>query len=119
LPEAENMKLYGKCNHPFGHGHDYILEVSLQGPVDESTGLMARTADLDMLVERRVLCDFHLRNLNEEIAAFASCVPTTENVAVEIRRLLEGWAEVFPDGPSLERVRLHETRRNIFEISGN
>jgi 6-pyruvoyltetrahydropterin/6-carboxytetrahydropterin synthase len=120
LSEEANDEIYGKCNNPFGHGHDYVLEVSVRGAVDERTGLVVNLVDLDGLVQHRVLNDFHLRNMNTQIPAFTDSVPTTENVAVEIRsRLARNWEDAFPGGlPQLEKIRLFETRKNIIEVVG-
>lgn len=114
--DAENREVYGKCNHPYGHGHDYVLEVSARGPADPGTGQAVDVRKLDRLVRRAVLDDFDHRNLNVEIPVFSKIVPTTENVALEIsRRLSEGWAAEFPAGPALEKVRVHETKNNTVE----
>jgi 6-pyruvoyltetrahydropterin/6-carboxytetrahydropterin synthase len=119
LSEAENREVYGKCNNPMGHGHDYVLEVSVRGPVEEGTGRVADVGALDELVERRVVHAFHLRNLNEEVGEFASTVPTTENLALEIeRRLQSEWRGVFPGPwPMLDGIRIKETKRNSVEIA--
>ena len=119
LSEAENRRVYGKCNHPYGHGHTYALEVSASGPLDCITGRAVDPAALDRLVERRVLAPFDHRNLNVEAPVFASAVPTSENLAVEIlRRLKAEWRVEFPgEWPKLDRVRIAETANNIFEIS--
>lgn len=114
LSEAENQRLYGKCNNPYGHGHNYVVEVTLGGSVDPATGMIANLAELDAYVQEHVLEDFDHRYLNEEIAAFAKTVPTTENVCIEIYNRLRG----FP-GARLERVRIEETSRNSFEYTGD
>jgi 6-pyruvoyltetrahydropterin/6-carboxytetrahydropterin synthase len=121
LGEEENRKLYGKCNNPFGHGHNYVLEVSARGPVDEVSGRAVDVDVLDRLVKGRVLDEFGHRNLNTEVNSFARLVPTSENLAVEIvRRLKDGWHAAFPGGwPRLEKVRIAETPRNIFEIDAD
>jgi 6-pyruvoyltetrahydropterin/6-carboxytetrahydropterin synthase len=117
LSEEENRRLYGKCNNPYGHGHNYEVEVSAGGPLDPY-GRAVDVAALDRLVEREVLAPFDHRNLNREAAAFRELVPTTENLAREIcRRLKRGWPAVFPGPwPRLEKIRIAETARNIFEI---
>ena len=116
--EAENYRLYGKCNNPYGHGHNYVVEVSARGPLDE-TGRAVDTARLDQLVRAQVLDAFEHRNLNTEVPAFRSVVPTSENLGLEIfRRLQASWAMVFPgEWPKLEKVRIAETPRNIFEVT--
>jgi len=118
LSEETNREVYGKCNNPFGHGHDYVLEVSVRGPVDEQTGLVVNLINLDGLVRREVLEDFDHKNINTQIPTFADSVPTTENVALEIRsRLARKWEGTFQDGlPRLERIRLFETRKNIIQV---
>ena len=117
LSDDENRAIYGKCNHPFGHGHNYVLEVTALGPVDES-GYAVDPRALDELIERQVLTPFSHRNLNSDVNSFAGCVPTSENLAVEIcRRLKENWNSAFPGAwPRLDRVRIAETPRNIFEV---
>jgi 6-pyruvoyltetrahydropterin/6-carboxytetrahydropterin synthase len=118
LTDRQNAELYGKCNNPRGHGHNYVLEVSVRGPLDESSGRVVNVAALDGLVEARVLSRVRHRDLNTEAAGLAGTVPTTESLALGIRdALLEGWRVVFPSGvPGLDRVRVHETRKNIFEV---
>ncbi len=118
LTDEENRRVYGKCNNPFGHGHNYVLDVSASGPVDVHTGWAVDIRTLDALVARQVLTPFDHRNLNEDAAAFEKIPPTTENLAVEIcRRLKRNWKEVFPGNwPRFEKVRIAETARNIFEV---
>ena len=118
LSDAENRALYGKCNNPFGHGHDYALEVSVRGPVDAETGRAVDLTALDALVREQVLEPFDHRDLNAEIPAFAERVPTTENLALEIRSRLAGrWPQAFPGaGPALDGIRIQETKRNRFEL---
>src|SRR6478672_8653549 len=87
--DDENDRIYGKCNNPFGHGHDYVLEVSVRGPLDAQTGRIVDLGTLDNLVAREVISQFEHKNLSEEIEAFHAVVATTENLIVEIRRRLD------------------------------
>jgi 6-pyruvoyltetrahydropterin/6-carboxytetrahydropterin synthase len=121
LSGEENRRLYGKCNNPFGHGHNYVLEVSVRGPVDERSGRAVDPAALDGLVRGRVIRRFDHKNLNDEVEEFQRLVPTTENFGLLIRRLLkQEWSSVFPGPwPRLEKVRIAETARNIFEVNEN
>ena len=115
LSPEENLRLYGKCNNPHGHGHDYVLDVTLEGSPDASGQITGREA-LDALVANRVLARLDHKNLNVEVPQLAGAVPTTENVALAVRRMLE------PDWPlsaRLERIRISETDRNIFELETN
>jgi 6-pyruvoyltetrahydropterin/6-carboxytetrahydropterin synthase len=116
LSEEENRRLYGKCNNPYGHGHNYVVEVSARGPLD-AHGRAVDLAVLDDLVAREVLRPFDHRDLNSE-APFADQVPTSENLAREIcRRLKRHWTDAFGGSwPKLHIVRIEETARNIFEI---
>ena len=112
LSAEENKRIYGKCNNPYGHGHNYTLEVTVSGPLDPASGMIANLGDLDPFVEREVLEAFDQKKLNEEVAEFRSAVPTTENVCRAIFRRLQK----FP-AAHLERVRIEETSKNSFEIA--
>jgi len=118
LSEEENRRVYGKCNRPYGHGHNYEVEVSADGPADAATGQALDVPRLDQLVRDQVLEPFGYRNLNADVDAFRAVAPTSENLGVEIcRRLKRNWNTVFPgEWPRLEKVRIAETPRNIFEI---
>jgi|SRR6185312_12075214 len=117
LSDEENRETYGKCNNPWGHGHNYEVEVTVRGKVDPRTGRAIDLAVLDALAEAEILAPFRYRNLNQELAAFREVVPTTENLGLEVdRRLREAWTKAFADGPSLEKVRIWETERNICEV---
>ena len=113
LSEEENVRVFGKCANPYGHGHNYVLEVSVSGDVDPATGMIANLADLDSFVEREVIEVFDHHSMNEDVAAFRDVVPTTENLCIEIFKRLER----FPKA-KLERVRVQETSNNSFEHEG-
>src|SRR3954471_19315523 len=110
MSAAENVVTYGKCNNPYGHGHNYALEVTVSGPVDPGTGMVCNLVDLDRCVDREVLSRYHLENLNVK-QEFAVTVPTTENLCIEVFNILQ---RCFPNA-HLERVRLEETMMNSFE----
>ena len=113
MSAEENLVTYGKCNNPYGHGHNYALEVTVSGPVDANTGMVCNLVDLDGFVEREVLERYDLQNLNT-LQEFAQQVPTTENLSVEIYEILQrGFQKAH-----LERVRLEETMMNSFEYTG-
>lgn len=121
LSEDENLRVYGKCAYPYGHGHNYQLEVSLLGPADVTSGRAADPAVLDGLVAAQALKPFEHRNLNVEVESFREVVPTSENLGIEIcRRLKREWRSAFPgEWPKLEKIRIEETPRNIFEIKAD
>ena len=114
LSEEENKRVYGKCSNPYGHGHNYVVEVTVTGPVDPETGMIANLAELDPFVQGEVIEPFDQKFLNEEVAEFREQVATTENVCREIFRRLKS----FPLA-RLERVRVEETSKNSFEIEAD
>jgi 6-pyruvoyltetrahydropterin/6-carboxytetrahydropterin synthase len=118
LSEAENRDVYGKCNNPYGHGHDYVLDVVVAGEIDPRTGRVMALPQLDLFVHNVILSKMNRRNLNTEVEEFAVAVPTTENLAAVVARRLESaWRTAFPGHPArLEKVRIHETKNNIFEV---
>ena len=117
LSEDENTRLYGKCNNPFGHGHDYVLEVTAEGQPDSETGQIVRVADLDSLVQNCVLRLFAERNINLDVPEFRELVPTTENIAKVIAELIRSnWKTYISDSARLRRVHVQETDRNGFEV---
>ncbi len=105
LSPEENRRLFGKCNNPHGHGHNYTLEVTVVGEVDARTGMILDVKDLKAAIEKEVLAAMDHRFLNKEVPVFAEKIPTTENLAVEI------WRRLAPNLPAgrLYRVRLYET----------
>jgi len=113
LTAEENRAAYGKCNNPHGHGHNYVVEVMVGGMVNGETGMVMNLADLDRVVNERVVERFDHRNLNLD-PVFEKRVPTTENFSLALVEILR---EALPQG-SLEHVRIEETENNFFECSG-
>ena len=118
LSEDENRATFGKCNNPFGHGHNYVVEVTLSGPLDPKTGMVVNLADLDLFAQREVLDLFDHANLNT-LEAFRDRVTTTENVCVEMWSIFSRFAESI-DHPQLrlERIHIEETGNNSFDYFG-
>jgi 6-pyruvoyltetrahydropterin/6-carboxytetrahydropterin synthase len=118
LTPAENASLFGKCNNPFGHGHNYALEVTVSGDVDPETGCILPITKLDRLVEENILRAFAHRNLNIDVPEFARLVPTTENMAlVVVETLQRNWPNYISENHArLARVYIKETERNSFEV---
>ena len=113
MSEGENAAIYGKCNNPYGHGHNYTLEVTVSGPVDQSTGMVCNLTDLDGFVHNEILERFDLQNLNT-LPEFAENVPTTENLCIAIYDILQrGFKHAH-----LQKVRFEETMMNSFEYWG-
>jgi 6-pyruvoyltetrahydropterin/6-carboxytetrahydropterin synthase len=117
LSAEENARLYGKCNNPLGHGHNYVLEVTVAGPIDPATGRVYDLARLDRAVRAEVLERFDETNLNLDVENFRTRVPTTENICMEIFELLRPHVEGGGGqaGARLSGVRLEETNSNFIE----
>jgi 6-pyruvoyltetrahydropterin/6-carboxytetrahydropterin synthase len=114
LSDEENRRLFGKCNSPNHHGHNYELAVRITGPIDPRTGYVIDLGALSSLVEHEVLDRFDHRNLNLDVDLFATLNPTAEHIAVTIYELLRPRVE-----PHLDlHVTLHETPRNAVEYPG-
>jgi 6-pyruvoyltetrahydropterin/6-carboxytetrahydropterin synthase len=109
----ENQAVYGKCNNPHGHGHNYSLEVTVSGQVDQRTGMVCNLVDLDSFVHEKILERFGHQNLNM-LEEFQGTVPTTENLCVEVFGVLQRdfhFAQV-------DKIRVEETMLNSFEYAG-
>jgi 6-pyruvoyltetrahydropterin/6-carboxytetrahydropterin synthase len=109
----ENARIYGKCANPAGHGHDYAIEVTVAGPIEPRSGSILPRAELDALVDARVVGRFGHRMLNED-PAFRTLVPTAENICAVIHEELA--PPIAATGARLVRVRVEETRRNAFTL---
>ena len=110
LSDAENQNVYGKCANPYGHGHNYTVEVTVGGEIDRVTGMVMDLTQLDGCVKREVLEPFDRQNLNT-LECFREVVPTTENLVLEIRKRLETALA----GKFVLHVRVEETSNNFFE----
>jgi 6-pyruvoyltetrahydropterin/6-carboxytetrahydropterin synthase len=113
MSDAENQAVYGKCNNPHGHGHNYCVEVTVAGQIDPRTGMVCNLVDLDSFVHEKILERFDHQNLNT-LAEFQGTVPTTENLCVEVFDILE---ENFHHA-QVDKVRIEETMLNSFEYAG-
>jgi 6-pyruvoyltetrahydropterin/6-carboxytetrahydropterin synthase len=113
MSAQENQAVYGKCNNPHGHGHNYSVEVTVAGRVDPRTGMVCNLVDIDSFVHEKILERFGHQDLNT-LAEFQGTVPTTENLCVEIFDILE---EGFHQA-QVDKVRIEETMLNSFEYAG-
>lgn len=111
----ENRRIFGKCNNPNGHGHNYTVEVTVGGDVDSTTGMVMDLKDLKKLLQSEVLDLMDHKFLNKEVPAFAAKIPTTENIAVEIWKLIEPKLKLG----KLHRIRLYETADLFVEYFGD
>jgi len=113
LSPERNQAIYGKCNNPFGHGHNYTVQLTLSGPVDAVTGMVTNLGDLDSFAQREMLDLFDHANLNT-LECFRDLVPTTENLCVELWRIFVQYPQA-----TLERIRVEETGNNAFDYFGD
>jgi 6-pyruvoyltetrahydropterin/6-carboxytetrahydropterin synthase len=114
LSDQENREIFGKCNNPNGHGHNYTLEVTVKGEIDPRTGMVMSLAELKRVIEEAVIQPMDHRHLNLDVPAMQGINPTAENLAVVFWGLLE---QRLPPG-SLVEVRLHETENNLVAYRG-
>lgn len=112
LSDVENQATFGKCNNPYGHGHNYTLQATFAGPVDAATGMVTNLADLDAFAERELIERFDHRNLNT-LACFKDVVPSTENLCFELWRTFSTYPHA-----KLVRIRVEETNNNAFDYYG-
>ena len=113
MSAQENQAIYGKCNNPHGHGHNYVLEVTVSGQVDRNTAMICNLVDLDGFVHGEIIERFDLQNLNT-LPEFEATVPSTENLCMVIEDILRrGFKHAH-----LDKVRIEETMMNSFEYAG-
>lgn len=110
--DERNREVFGKCNNPFGHGHNYWLEIVLSGSVDPTTGMVCNLVEIDEFAHRYLIAKFDHQNLNI-LPEFASLVPSTENLAIVIWEILKRFTAA-----KVEKIRIEETPNNSFEYRG-
>lgn len=116
LSDEENRRLYGICNNPNGHGHNYELEVTVIGEVPERTGMVMNLTDLMGILRERILPAIDHKHLNHDVDFLRGIIPTAENLAVALWDRIE--PEVLRAGCKLHRLRLHESRGSYVEYHG-
>jgi len=109
---AQNRAVFGKCNNPYGHGHNYTVQVTLSGQVSPATGMVCDLAELDAFARTNLLERFDHTNLNT-LDCFANKVSTTENLSIEIYRIFQDFTAAH-----LEGVHVEETSNNSFDYAG-
>jgi 6-pyruvoyltetrahydropterin/6-carboxytetrahydropterin synthase len=110
---AQNAAVFGKCNNPHGHGHNYTVQITLSGQVDPATGMVCNLAELDAFAQTNLLARFDHMNLNT-LECFRSSVSTTENLSIEIYRIFQRFTVAH-----LEKVHVEETSNNSFDYAGD
>ena len=119
LSDEENRRLYGKCSGAFGHGHNYLLEITLSGIIDRKTGYLFDLKELKTILEEEIVARFDHRHLNHEVSELAGHVPTTEVLAVTVWEILESRLQTITKKEvSLHEVKIHETGKNSVTYLG-
>ncbi len=112
ISPERNREVFGKCNNPFGHGHNYVVQVTFAGPVSADTGMVTNLADLDAFARAELLDRFDQKNLNT-LECFQDVVPSTENLCLVL------WSIFLPyPHARLTRIRVEETGNNAFDYYG-
>jgi 6-pyruvoyltetrahydropterin/6-carboxytetrahydropterin synthase len=114
MSEQENLDVYGKCNNPYGHGHNYVVEVTVSGPVERQTGMVCNLVDLDGFVNAHIIERYDHQNLNL-LSDFKQQVPTTEKLCIAIYEIMKRGFKAA----HLQKVRIEETMMNSFEYGGD
>ncbi|XP_035514524.1 6-pyruvoyl tetrahydrobiopterin synthase [Morone saxatilis] len=114
LSDEENKRVYGKCNNPNGHGHNYKVEVTVRGKIDRHTGMVMNLTDLKKAIEEVIMTPLDHRNLDKDVPYFASVASTTENLAVYI------WDNMVKALPPnlLYEIKIYETDKNVVIYRG-
>jgi len=111
--DTRNREVFGKCNNPHGHGHNYTVEVTFSGKVDSVTGMVCNLGDLDAFARTNLIDRFDQTNLNT-LDCFRNRVSTTENLSIEIHSIFSNFSAAH-----LERVHIEETSNNSFDYVGD
>uniref|UniRef100_A0A8C2G740 6-pyruvoyl tetrahydrobiopterin synthase n=1 Tax=Cyprinus carpio TaxID=7962 RepID=A0A8C2G740_CYPCA len=114
LSDEENKRIFGKCNNPNGHGHNYTVEVTVRGKIDKNTGMVMNLTDLKEYIEEAIMKPFDHKNLDLDVPYFADVVSTTENLSVFI---WDSMVKLLPPD-SLYEIRIYETDKNIVVYRG-
>jgi 6-pyruvoyltetrahydropterin/6-carboxytetrahydropterin synthase len=114
LSQEENEQIYGKCARPHGHGHNYLVDITVRGAIDPRTGMVCDLSALQRLVDDLVVEPFDHTFLNKDVPFFAECVPTAENIALHIADRLSSPIKAI--GAQLHKVRLQESPNNAAEV---
>lgn len=116
LSDEENRVIFGKCNNPNGHGHNYVVEVSIRGPVDLKTGMVMNLVELKQIMGSCIMDPMDHKNLDLDVAHFKTTPSTAENIAVFI---WDNLAKALDKPELLHEVKLYETEKNIVVFQGH
>jgi len=115
LSDEENKEIFDKCNNPNGHGHNYVIEVTVKGEVDGKTGMVINITDLKKIMDQAIMKPLDHKNIDKDVPYFSNVVSTTENVAVFVWK---GVKNLLPENVTLDQVKIWETEKNIVVYKG-
>ncbi|KAK3923191.1 6-pyruvoyl tetrahydrobiopterin synthase [Frankliniella fusca] len=115
LSDEKNLEVFGKCNHINGHGHNYVVEVTLRGPIEPKTGMVMNVHDLKIYFKKAVMDTMDHKNIDKDVPYFKDVVSTTEHVAVFV---WDGLKAQLPNPELLYEVKIYETEKNIIRFRG-
>ncbi|MBI1388306.1 MAG: 6-carboxytetrahydropterin synthase [bacterium] len=115
LSDEENREVYGACNNLHGHGHNYSLEITVEGEIDPKTGMLINLFELDRIIKHEIVVQVDHRHLNIDVEMLNGVIPTMENMTVVFWSAIENH---LPDGVRLKRVALRESEKNSAAYSG-
>lgn len=112
--DEKNEEVFGKCNNPNGHGHNYVLEVTVMGEIDKETGYVIDTKLLKWIIRKNIIEKVDHKHLNLDVDFLKGIIPTAENIAVTF------WKQIFDKIPNgkLFSIKIYETENNYFEYKG-
>jgi 6-pyruvoyltetrahydropterin/6-carboxytetrahydropterin synthase len=118
LDEQQNRDTYGKCNNPYGHGHNYFVEITVAGPIDSETGFVVDMPKLDALAKRELIDRFDMQHMNADPAFAGDFVPSTENLSIEVERVFRHEVPLLDATGRLRlhAIRIEETGNNSFDL---
>lgn len=117
LSDEENLKIFGKCSNKNGHGHNYVLEVTVEGEPDSDTGYVMDLSELKQVVESELIVKVDHKNLNLDVDFLRGVIPTAENIVSKCWNVIE--SKINKERRKLYKMKLFETENNIVEYKGN
>ncbi len=119
LSDEENKTTYGKCSNPYGHGHNYEVEITVSGIVDRSTGFLLDMKELKVILDKEIMSRFDHKHLNFDVEELKETIPSTEVLAVTVWEILHDALQLYTNKKiTLHEVTIHETRKNSVRYLG-
>ncbi len=117
LSDKENKNIYGECNNPNGHGHNYVLEVTVRGNVPDKTGMVIDLKDLKKIITEKIIEKVDHKYLNKDVDFMSDIIPTAENLVIQFWKILK--EALLENNSELYELKLYETENNIVVYRGD